>query len=139
MCAFLDRFGREWNYAPLPPDIPRGPEGECYVNARKLAVGSTLTYVEGDAALGGHAWCADSTGTVIDNTWPADILPPDRYFGVAFVPAAVFAVKIRLGTLDGVLWRIDYFYPWLMEDLHNLLDRRWHPSELVKVVEKEKK
>ena len=120
--AFIERFGRQWTYAPLSPDIPRGPENHCYANARALALAPSLSYVEGI----GHAWCVDSAGTVIDNTHPADLPNYEPYFGVAFDILAVCGVKVRVGFYEGVVGTIDWKFPRLIDELPTILDRRWH-------------
>ena len=124
---FLERYGRHWVAAPLPPDIPRGRKKHCWENARALALKHPhFAYVEGMEALSGHAYCVDGAGQVVDNTWPADQAPPS-YSGVAFDVGVVAAMKLRVGAFySGMLLTVEYRYPWLWGDVHWLLDRRWY-------------
>jgi hypothetical protein len=124
--AFIEKYGVTWTPRRLPADIPRGPESHCYENARRLVMQPdhrSWAYVEGI----GHAWCVDGAGSVIDNTHPAD-LPLEEYFGVAFPGYVVGLIKMHVGTLESVVGAIDWAFPALMDDLPELLDRRFHPS-----------
>ena len=65
-------------------EYKKGKMKDCYRNAYLLADAfSDLTYCEG-YAMGIipvlHAWCIDSEGQVIDNTWPDG----SEYYGVRF-------------------------------------------------------
>jgi len=128
--AFLNRFGREWTYASLPADIARGPERHCFENALRLALARPeLAYVEGREALSGHAYCVTAEGVVVDPTWPADLAPLARYFGVALDVGAVIGIRRRVASPVGsILDLLDTRYPSLMPIAEVLLDRRWLQS-----------
>lgn len=80
------KLGRPWSPQPLPEGVPQGPERQCYENAGTLAIAHRdLLYVEGYAQPPGlppihHAWCVDTEGRVIDNTFRDPEL--SQYFGV---------------------------------------------------------
>lgn len=84
--VFTLKMGRAWPAQPLPAWVAPGPKRQCYQNAGTLAIENVgLTYVEGYAQPPGlppvhHAWCLDTQGRVIDNTFtdPED----SQYFGV---------------------------------------------------------
>ena len=81
----MERLGRAWKPAPLPQRIKRGRERLCFVNAARLVLRHPeLSYVEGWADFGEHAWCVNAAGEVLDPTWPKDRTLPEVYFGVAF-------------------------------------------------------
>lgn len=88
--VFMLKMGRAWTPQPLPAWVPPGPKRQCYQNAGNLAIENIgLTYVEGYAQPPGlppvhHAWCVDSEGRVIDNTFddPEDA----QYYGVPLTP-----------------------------------------------------
>ena len=84
---FAGLYGRDGIPQPLPKDVEKMREKECFSNALNLALWRNLTYVEGigRSAIGfdcDHAWCEDEAGNVIDPTWekPEDCL----YIGFPF-------------------------------------------------------
>lgn len=84
--VFTLKMGRAWTAQALPADVPLGPRKRCYENASKLVLErSGLAYVEGYACAPGlpplhHAWCVDTHGQVIDNTFRDPELT--QYYGV---------------------------------------------------------
>lgn len=91
---YLARAGaKDWEAAPLPPNVERGEPSNCYENASQLMLfNRDLDYCEGiaypaEGAAGGmaflHAWAVDrKTGRVIDPTW--DKPEKCRYYGVRY-------------------------------------------------------
>ena len=83
---FTLKMGRAWEAQPLPTWVTLGPMRQCYENAGTLCIENRgLTYVEGYAQPPGlppvhHAWCVDTEGRVIDNTFRDSGL--SQYFGV---------------------------------------------------------
>ena len=77
LAGYLRRNGRRWVGSALPPDMKRGPQGQCFRNAWQLSLSHGLPYCEGygwDVELGAlpfpHAWnLCRSSGRVIDTTW----------------------------------------------------------------------
>ena len=70
---FLLAHGRDYKIGPDSFKLPRGEQGQCYMNATHLAIERPdLTYVEGKVACHGigidHAWCVDWDGFVVDPT-----------------------------------------------------------------------
>lgn len=89
MERFVMRNGSFAHGSSLPAGIKAGRMKECFSNAAHLLdIHDGLTYVEGYGFTPGvpfpvhHAWCVNSKGEVIDNTWrdPAQC----QYIGVAF-------------------------------------------------------
>lgn len=85
---FILRHGRHWKPAPFPFGKYRlGFDKECFRNAATLAFEhAELTYCEGYASSllpVAHAWCIDTDGRVVDNTWTDDRAGTE-YFGVPF-------------------------------------------------------
>jgi len=68
--------GRLFTPRPWPGGPPPGELGACYTESVLWATESAdgLAYVEGVAWQGlypeEHAWCADTSGMVLDPTWP---------------------------------------------------------------------
>ncbi len=90
---FIQKYGRHFNPASLPPTIPAGPMKDCLANAAQLALAvSELIYVEGIGRLFCgrnflpfyHAWCCDQKGNVLDRTWTKPERIRIEYFGVPF-------------------------------------------------------
>jgi hypothetical protein len=106
---FLKEHGQEWEPAPLPDEIDRGREKECFKNATLTAIAHKhLDYVEGigfaaNVGIGGmaflHAWNVDQDGKVVDTTWER----PEkcRYYGVKF-PKAKFTKHIFKAKVYGI-------------------------------------
>lgn len=96
---FTLKMGRPWLAAPLPSHIEQGPARQCYRNAGTLAMTDPeLTYVEGYACPPGgipvhHAWCVDSAGRVIDNTF--EDAASSIYFGVPISRKALIELLER--------------------------------------------
>ena len=70
---FLLAHGRDYAIGPHSYALPRGEQGQCFMNATHLALDLPhLTYVEGKVACHGigidHAWCVDEEGIVVDPT-----------------------------------------------------------------------
>ncbi|MDE3039662.1 MAG: hypothetical protein KGJ82_03660 [Nitrospirota bacterium] len=131
---FLERYGRPWHPAPLPNSVPRGPENQCWNNARDLALAhSAWSYVEGVVPLPckkgdvpiPHAWCVDEHGVVIDNTWPDALPQPQHYVGVPFDFVAVMGIWSRSRGYRGALFSVAERCPELVDDLVIALDPRW--------------
>lgn len=70
--------GHFWTAQDLPKNVKAGRLGECFRQARKLALlrPDCFTYVEGYAYSHvdfripiQHAWCVDEYGNVVDPTW----------------------------------------------------------------------
>jgi hypothetical protein len=83
-----------------PAGVPRGPSGECFRNAGRLAMRGHR-YAEGFALPEHgvpvlHAWCLDGRGRVIDPTWEV----PERavYFGVPLPIELVLTASLRHGS-----------------------------------------
>lgn len=103
--------GSVYDGSPQDHGFARGVPKECFRNALHLAAENELLYAEGFATHGKlagfpieHAWCVDSEGDVVDNTWNySDAV----YYGLVFRPA--FAVKaareIGYYGLGHNLWR----------------------------------
>lgn len=123
-------LGQDFELAPLALQQKRGPRKQCYANAGRLFLESTdLYYAEGYACLPGlfpmhHAWCLDSTGRVIDNTW--DYQPTAEYFGLVLNRKFVHK-RIEETQTWGVL--AEHVSPELLsEDFVKFLEPRWMPS-----------
>lgn len=86
--GFVLENGREYEAAPLPPDIPKMQKKECFNNALSIADDDELVYTEGYGlrpSLGlliYHAWCVTPDGKVVDPTW--DDPETCQYFGIEF-------------------------------------------------------
>lgn len=85
MYRFYLAYGHAFSPRALPSSFPVGTPRECYRNAGMLALEyPDLTYVEGLADNSilpvSHAWCVDSQGKVVDNTWTSTA--QTTYFGV---------------------------------------------------------
>lgn len=92
--AFVTKYGRSYDWRPLPENIKRGPMQQCFDNAYKLALRrKELTYVEGYATRVipvYHAWCATKDGIVVDPTWRESKYDDElAYYGVPFATAFV--------------------------------------------------
>lgn len=80
--------GREYDTAPLPPDVTRGPAKQCFQNAINIADDDELVYTEGYVLRPGvpmlihHAWCVTPDGTVVDPT--LDRPEECAYYGIEF-------------------------------------------------------
>jgi hypothetical protein len=70
---FMLAHGRDYKIGPDSFKLPRGEQGQCFMNATHLAIDNPeMTYVEGKMACHGisidHAWCVDADGVVHDPT-----------------------------------------------------------------------
>ena len=99
MGEFVLRNGRNFEPAPLPPDVKRGKMKECYLNAGQLSTRNPdrFIYCEG-YALGVipvmHAWCVDLEGRVVEPTWKDGT----EYFGVAIKHGYLIRMMQRTET-----------------------------------------
>lgn len=101
--------GADYQYAPLPKRMRRGPMKHCYWNSMELVRRGKgrFVYCEGVAASiipVDHAWCIDrETGRVVDRTWQEG----SCYVGV---PIRLKYVQRCLEIEAPVLmnWREDY-------------------------------
>lgn len=95
----VEYVGRE-----LPARFHRGPQGQCFANAARLAQNCPdLTYVEGFGSSLfpiHHAWCIDEDGAVIDTTW--EDLEARRYLGIPIPTDTLWSILEETG-LFGVL------------------------------------
>ena len=69
-----------------PNGIRKGPNGECFRTAFRIAEDYKYTYVEGFAmrmiaAAHQHAWCLDPHGQVVETTWSN---AGQAYYGIVF-------------------------------------------------------
>jgi hypothetical protein len=112
---FVLKYGRFFKYKELPPQYKRGVIKECYSNAGQLALfNRDLTYVEG-YAYGAvipvlHAWCVNSNGEVIDNTWQSG----QAYFGIPFQTKYLIKSLSKYQTY-GLIDKWEVGYPILKE------------------------
>jgi hypothetical protein len=99
------RHGQFYTPQPLPKKYKMGKIKECYSNAYRLSQKHGLQYVEGLAFPDfmnipiEHAWCVDSDGNVIDNTWK---IPGTVYYGIPFEDdfiSRVFAETETFGVI----------------------------------------
>lgn len=105
---YLRRNGRRWVGGALPPNMHRGPQGQCFRNAWQLSLSHGLSYCEGygwDVELGAlpysHAWnLCRSSGRVIDATWA--IGRRAVYLGIELSPKQLMKI-IDLTGRFGVL------------------------------------
>lgn len=112
--SYLEKGGAKMtDGAPLPDDVQRGPQGQCYMNATQLVINDPdrFDYAEGFAYSGEvgtgiafmHAWAVEKkTGKVVDPTWPKP--ESSKYYGVTYERKKVFRhfVKTRMyGVLGG--------------------------------------
>lgn len=87
MERFIFRNGRRYKRGPLPRNIARGKEKECFSNAAKECWHSGAKYVEGFGfrpdipLLFHHAWL-EIDGKAVDPTWKKN--KACQYYGVAF-------------------------------------------------------
>jgi len=70
---FLIAHGRDYAIGPDSYKLPRGEQGQCFMNSAHLAIANPeMIYVEGKMACHGigldHAWCVDADGFVHDPT-----------------------------------------------------------------------
>jgi len=95
------KYGRRFTPAPKPKEVSWGKKGNCYENAAIIMDddGKRLIYCEGWATLReepglliAHAWCVDSAGKVIDNTWRE---PGAEYYGIPFTPKFYHRVAVE--------------------------------------------
>jgi len=106
---FVLEHGKLMNeFSPQHATFPRGPMGECYSNAGRIANGKGLRYVEGYAVPStfplpmSHAWLIDEKGRIIDPTWEDGA----AYYGVVIPNDAMWEILARTevwGILDN-LW-----------------------------------
>lgn len=86
---YIMAYGEEFKTMPLPSNVRKGVQNECYKNASLLVIERPdLTYVEGWAQTtksGGiafmHGWTVDKDGNVIDPTFGNE---GHSYFGVKY-------------------------------------------------------
>jgi len=105
---YVAAYGQRFKSQPLPADVERGREKECYKNASLLVMErSDLTYVEGfgkTARTGDlaflHAWAVDNDGNVIDPTWTDP--EKNEYFGVKY-DRAKYLKYLYTAKIYGVL------------------------------------
>lgn len=108
LADYLRRHGTRWGGSALPPDMKKGPQGQCFRNAWQLSISHRLLYCEGygwDVQLGAlpfsHAWnLCPSSGRVIDATWP--IGEGAVYLGIELSPKQLMKI-IGLTQCFGVL------------------------------------
>ena len=98
--------GRLFTPQPWPGGPPPGRPGNCYIDSVLWAAESAdgLAYVEGVVWWRfyptEHAWCAGSSGVVLDPTWSD---PGAAYLGLPVHPAAAVDMMRRLGGKHALL------------------------------------
>lgn len=116
VAEYILTLGREYTFAPLPPDVERKAEKECFYNAALLALGRPdLIYVEGYGMAKGcplpvlHAWCTLDGKTVIDPTWEEGV----EYYGVPMETRYLYKRLHRLGIAGGLIDDWEGLWPLL--------------------------
>jgi hypothetical protein len=103
------RYGRDYRPAPSTPEWLRfGTMNRCFNNATLYAVGrDDVWYAEGYAVEPElplpvpHAWLVNSSGQVIDPTWPDT--RDHTYFGVAFETSFLRETLVLNENVAGLL------------------------------------
>lgn len=101
-------YGQPFTTVAACPPEQRGPLGDCFANASRLALLNDLAYCEGYAVRGNlslplhHAWCVNDRGTVIDPTWDDG----GHYFGTVFSDVGLAEI-LDLTGLYGVYCSLD--------------------------------
>jgi hypothetical protein len=110
------KAGQTYTPQELPKGYKKGRPRECYKNAYELSQSDPdLTYVEGFATPDfmplpiQHAWCADSDGNVIDNTWKS---AGNSYIGVPFDNDFINKVALETETYGVLDYGSDTFRTW---------------------------
>lgn len=113
---FILRYGRPYEPAERPSELPRGKQRCCFANAFQLASEDpALKYVEGFASPSDcepiamrHGWCADESGALVDPTWGHHPLP-SAYRGVVLPLDFVepYVEDYSRGVFDALADRID--------------------------------
>lgn len=121
------QHGRAWHLPeekfPLPKGERRGPLGECFRNAFRLAQNCDLRYAEGWAGRYipvHHAWCVDADDRVIETTWRWNpSYPAVAYFGVVINISYMYRLLLlteRYGVLAPWSTCDMETYPLLVDD-----------------------
>lgn len=142
---FVLRNGKAFAPRARPGNVKKGKVGYCFANALTLALDNPqYSYVEGyavDVTIGlplVHAWCIDSQGFVIDNTWVDS--KKSQYIGVVMDTQEVKDEVDRqgfYGVLGVDLTNVDYIFrhdPELKGVVDKVIKRR---SPISKIMEGE--